>query len=66
MFHLGYEKFAIGVRDLSELTASTHTIEFGSSPGSNGAISYFAADLEPAVDPIIFKSKSYVSKVWPH
>lgn len=65
LFHLGYEKFAIGVRDLSELTASTHTIEFGSSPGSNGAISYFAADLESAVDPIIFKSKSYVSKAWP-
>ena len=65
LFHLGFEKFAVGVRELSELTASTHTIEFGSSPGSNGAVSYFAADLERAVDPIVFKTRSYVSKTWP-
>ena len=66
LFHLGFEKFAIGVQDLSELTTSTHTIEFGSSPGSNGDISYFATDLERAVDPIVFKSADYASKVWPN
>lgn len=59
LFHLSYEKFAVGIRNLSDLTAGTHTMQFGSSPGSEGRVSYFAADLEAAVDPIVFKNKDY-------
>ena len=65
LLHLSYETFGVGLRDLSELTMTTHTIEFGSSPGSGGRVSYFAADMEPAVDAIVFKSKDYYSKPWP-
>ena len=69
LMHLGYESFGVGLRELSQLTAGTHTLEFGSSPGAGGAVDYLTVDLEPHVDPIVFSSGGYVTAAqgyaWP-
>ena len=67
--HLSYESFGVGLRELSQLTAGTHTLEFGSAPGAGGAVDYLTVDLEPHVDPIVFSSGGYVTAAqgyaWP-